>query len=446
MATRFVNIDRQTPMLLPPDLKEWVAENDLAKFILEAVEVTDTAGAAVNVRGSGNEQYPPAMMLAVLIYCYATGSFSSRRIERASFDSVAVRYLCANTHPDHDTIAAFRRHNEVLLRRCFVTVLELAQESGLLKLGRVSLDGTKLKGSAAKGRTFNGQELEGQIAALEKEVGARLGQAELADMSAAEEGYTLPQSHGDAERRLAKLRQAKARLEERAGAAQEAKKKVPPDKAPPPSPPGSAPPPPPPPRRSARTLRINLTDHESALMPTREGVFLQGYNAQAVIDGDGIGLIAGAHVVNAPNDRQQLRAGVDSIPASLARPAAVLADSGYDNAAQIKAVEKGGATLVYCKPQGKKKSSLGRVYRRTRPRQALFEQREAMRQRLAQPEGARLYARRQVLSEAPFHVIKNILGFGRFSLRGLAKVNLEWQLVALAYNCRKMASAQAVTC
>ena len=106
MATRFVNIDRQTPMLLPPDLKEWVADNDLAKFILEAVEVTDTASAALNVRGSGSEQYPPAMMLALLIYCYATGTFSSRRIERATFDSVAVRYLCANTHPDHDTIAS----------------------------------------------------------------------------------------------------------------------------------------------------------------------------------------------------------------------------------------------------------------------------------------------------------------------------------------------------
>ena len=180
-------------------------------------------------------------------------------------------------------------------------------------------------------------------------------------------------------------------------------------------------------------------------MPTREGVFLQGYNSQAVIDGEGIGLIAGAHVVNATNDRRQLLAGVQSIPACLPRPKVVLADTGYDNAAQIEAVEKGSQTLVYCKPQGKKKTSLGRVYRLTRPRKALLEQREKMRQRLAQPEGARLYARRQVWSEAPFHVIKNILGFRRFNLRGLAKVNLEWQLVALAYNCRKMA-AQAATC
>ena len=211
MATRFVNIDRQTPMLLPPDLKEWVADNDLAKFILEAVEVTDTASAALNVRGSGSEQYPPAMMLAVLIYCYATGTFSSRRIERATFDSVAVRYLCANTHPDHDTIATFRRQNEALLRRCFVSVLELAKESGLLKLGSVSLDGTKLTGSASKRRTFNCQQLQEQIEALEKEVGARLQQAELADVSVAEDGYTLPESHGDAERRRRKKRPQRKR-------------------------------------------------------------------------------------------------------------------------------------------------------------------------------------------------------------------------------------------
>ena len=431
MATRFVNIDRQTAMLLPPDLKEWVAENDLAKFVLEAVEVTDTGGAALNVRGSGSEQYPPAMMLALLIYCYATGIFSSRRIERATFESVAVRYLCANTHPDHDTIATFRCNNEALLRSAFVSVLELAKESGLLKLGSVSLDGTKLLGSASKGHTFTAKQLEEQIAGLEKEVGARLEKAEQADASTEEDGYTLPQSHGDAAQRLVKLKQAKARLEERA------KKKVSSKKGPPPGAAAA------PPSRRQRAARINLTDSESALMPTREGVFIQGYNAQALIDGDGVGLIAGAHVVNATNDRQQLAAGVASIPPTLPRPAAVLADTGYDNAAQIEAVEKGGQTLVYCQPQSKNKRPAKRTYRLSLQRQALLKQREKMRARLAQAEGARLYARRQGISEAPFHVIKNILGFRRFSLRGLSKVNLEWLLVALAYNCRKLVAAAA---
>jgi transposase len=147
MAERLVNIDRQTPMLLPPDLREWVAENDLAHLVLEAVELCDMRGAQLNVRGSGSEQYPPSMMMALLIYAYCTGLFSSRRIERATYDSVALRYLCANHHPDHDTIAKFRRENEALFRKSFGQVLLMAREAGLLRLGAVCIDGTRMAGA-----------------------------------------------------------------------------------------------------------------------------------------------------------------------------------------------------------------------------------------------------------------------------------------------------------
>jgi transposase len=145
MAERFVNVDRQTPMFLPPDLREWAADNELAHLILEAVELCDMRAARCNVRGSGSEQYPPTMMLALLIYAYATGLFSSRRIERATYESVAVRYLCANHHPDHDTIAKFRREKEALFRSCFSQVLLLAQEAGVLRVGAVSVDGTRVR-------------------------------------------------------------------------------------------------------------------------------------------------------------------------------------------------------------------------------------------------------------------------------------------------------------
>ena len=117
MGVKFVNIDRDTPMLLPCDLRDWVKDNDLATFVLEAVETTDLTGAHVNHRGTGSAEYPPAMMLALLIYCYATGVFSSRKIERATYDSISVRYLCANEHPDHDTIAKFRRRNHGLVEK-----------------------------------------------------------------------------------------------------------------------------------------------------------------------------------------------------------------------------------------------------------------------------------------------------------------------------------------
>src|SRR5947207_15971785 len=130
MAERFVNVDRQTPMFLPPDLREWVADNELAHLILEAVELCDLRGAQVNVRGSGSEQYPPSMMLALLIYAYATGVFGSRRIERATYESVAVRYLCANHQPDHDTIAKFRRENEGRFRSWCSEVLLSTREDG----------------------------------------------------------------------------------------------------------------------------------------------------------------------------------------------------------------------------------------------------------------------------------------------------------------------------
>lgn len=441
MATRFVVIDRQTPMLLPPDLQEWVADNDLAKFVLEAVELSDLCGAALNVRGSGSEQYPPAMMLSLLIYSYAVGLFSSRRIERSTFDSIAARYLCANTHPDHDTIASFRRHNEALLRSCFVGVLELARESGLLKLGTVSLDGTKVGANASKRRTLGAEQVEEQIRALEKEVAGRLEQAQWADGSGGEDGYTLPESHGSAERRLTKLKEAKARLAQREANKPRPQKEAP-RQEPPTSPPGLTEPKP----REKRRAQINLSDSESALMPTREGPFVQGYNAQTVIDGDGAGLIVGAHVVNATNDRQQLLAGVEAIPVQLGRPKALLADTGYDNASQIAQVEANGITLVYCRPQGQGDAPAVKPYRQSAQREAATRLRQKMRQRLAQPQGARLYARRQVLSEAPFHVIKNLMGFRRFGLRGLQKVNLEWLLVALAYNCRKIVAAKAVPC
>src|SRR5262245_12115585 len=148
MNPRFVTVDRDTPMLLPPDLRDWVADDDLVHFLVDALPLLDLSAAAVNWRGTGSAQYPPTMMLGVLVYCYAHGIFSSRAIERATYQHLSVRYLAANTHPDHDTIAQFRRSNALLLRHVFVQLLQLAREVGLLCLGSVALDGTKLAANA----------------------------------------------------------------------------------------------------------------------------------------------------------------------------------------------------------------------------------------------------------------------------------------------------------
>ncbi|MEI6033227.1 MAG: transposase [Verrucomicrobiae bacterium] len=152
MAARFVTVDRETQLLLPPDMRQWVPENHLSQFILDAVDEMDTGAAKVNHRGSGSEQYPPAMLLSLLIYSYTSGVFSSRSIERATYDSVATRVLCADTHPDHDTICAFRRENRELLDKAFSTVLEMAARVGVMKVGNVTvaIDGTKILANASK--------------------------------------------------------------------------------------------------------------------------------------------------------------------------------------------------------------------------------------------------------------------------------------------------------
>ena len=183
MSERYVNVDRETPMLLPPDLREWVAKDDLVHFVLLAVEGADLSSAPVRQHGGGSPAYPPAMMMGLLIYSYASGMFSSRQIERATYHHLSLRYLCANLHPDHDTICTFRRQNRVLLKAVFNRVLKLASAMGLLAVGTVCLDGTKLLANAAKRRTLSRAQLEKAEQALLAQIEGLLEQAEAADGS-----------------------------------------------------------------------------------------------------------------------------------------------------------------------------------------------------------------------------------------------------------------------
>ncbi len=348
MSARFVNIDRETPRLLPADLREWVRGDDLAHFILEAVEGLAPGTACVNERGSGSEQYPPAMMMGVLLYCYAQGIFSSRRIEAATYTPVSVRYLAGNTHPDHDTIATFRRVNRELVRASFVRVLELARELGLLRVGTVAVDGTKLWANASKGATVSQSQLEEQIALLEREVEELLQKAESADAQESDAGSRLP-------RALADRAQEGARAE-REGC--EGPRPVPGQVRP--------------------NDKVNLTDTQSTLQPTAREGFIQGYNAQAAVCVESA-LVLAAHVVTETNDRRQLAPTVAAIPAELGPPAAILADTGYDNAAQILEIERTTGACVYCAPQ--------RSTRPHAPSKGRQSRRRAVPQRLAPEDG-----------------------------------------------------------
>jgi transposase len=409
MGTKFVNVDRETGMLLPPDVRDWVADNDLAHFVLEAVEATDVSVARVNVRGTGDAQYPPAMMLGLLIYCYATGTFSSRAMQRASFDSLAVRFLCANLHPDHDTIAKFRRENGPLIKSCFVEVLQLAREVGLLKLGTLSVDGTKLAARSGKKRALHRGELEAELRQVEGEVETLLARAEAADRENVDDGTSLPRELANRQRRGAQLREAKRVLDER----QQDRRR-----------PGSS------------NDSVHPNEPESTLMKTAQGPFVQGYNAQAAVTTEGPTLIVAPHVVTDGNDRRQLVAAIEAIPPQLPKPDLVLADTGYDTQQQIDQLESQGIR-VYCPPQNVAENPPEKS--RGDDREHVWQQRQARQKQLEQPEVKKKYGRRAATSEPCFHLIKCLMGFARFSLRGLKKVNLEWDLVALAYNCRKLA-------
>jgi transposase len=220
MATRFVNIDRDTPLLLPPDLRDWVPADHLAHFILDAVEALDLRQVKVNTRGTGDAQYPPTMLLGLLLYSYATGTFGSRRIERSTFENVAVRLITADTHPDHDMICTFRRENQALLSESFVQVLQLAQELKLAQFGQitVSLDGTKIAANASKHSAVSYERAGQMLEQLEGEVQQLLAKAEQADATPLQDGLTIPDEIVRRQERQAALAQARAEIETRAQA------------------------------------------------------------------------------------------------------------------------------------------------------------------------------------------------------------------------------------
>lgn len=219
MGAKFVNIDRDTPMIFPPDLRDWLPENSMVHFIVDAVEMLDLKDFSINHRGSGSEQYPPSMMLALLIYCYATGRFSSRLIEQATYYDVAVRYICGgDKHPDHDTICSFRLKNRKAFKEAFVKVLMIAEELGhLKKIGGVSIDGTKINANASKHAAVSYKRAGKMIEQLELEIEELTSMAEKADSTPLDDGLTIPDEIKRREDRKSKLNEARKVIEERYG-------------------------------------------------------------------------------------------------------------------------------------------------------------------------------------------------------------------------------------
>jgi transposase len=426
---------------------EWLPERHLARFVVEVVDGLDLSAMSQSYRGTGSASYHPALLLGLLVYGYATGVFTSRKLERATYDSVAFRFIAANEHPDHDTIATFRRRFRKEIESLFVQVLALAREMGMLKMGTVALDGTKIHANASRHSALS-YEHAGKIEAqLKAEVTELLARAEAADKADVPDGMSIPEELARREKRLAKLAEARAKLEARAKeryerekaeheaklAARKAKEESTGKKT------GGRPPSPPAPG-ALPTDQINLTDEESRIMPVAGGGFEQCYNAQAVVAAGSM-LVIAVDVVQAPNDKQQLAPMLDktsALPDELGHAETMLADSGYFSEANVEACAAAGIEPLI--PQGRQTHypPLSERFAKAPSAPENPTPLAAMAHRLNTPEGKKLYALRKQTPEPVFGIIKSVMGFRQFSMRGLEKVRGEWSLVTMAWNIKRM--------
>jgi len=445
MSTRFVNVDRNTPMLLPPDLRDWVAGDDMVHFVIEAVNGMRLTNFRINARGTGSAQYPPKMMLALLIYCYANSIFSSRKIERATYRDVAVRFIAGNHHPDHDTIARFRRQNLNVVTEAFKQVLLLAKKLDLLKVGTISIDGTHIAASASKDRNVRYDRAGELEAKLNKDIEELLNKAEQADENN-DDDQALPDEINRREKLLAKMQQARAELEQQAkerAQAKQAENEQNIDESSGIDHGDDAPPMPVP--KPADKDQINLTDSDSRLMrKTHRSAYTQSYNAVAAVDVNTM-LILSQHVTQCASDVNELIPAYRNIDPQLGKVQTVLADSGFAKIEMFETLEKEVDLYVaVCRDDNQRRYDY-RPSSATQkpPKPVKHETLVKMKAKLQTDEGRRKYGLRKQTVEPVFGIIKSVMGFRQFLLRGFEKVTGEWCLVTLAFNLKRMANLRA---
>jgi transposase len=447
MSGRFVPVDRDTAYLLPPSVQDWLPENHLARFVVEIVERLDLRELTTAYQGRGSDAAHPAMMVALLFYGYATGVFASRKLEQATFDSVAFRYVAANQHPDHDTIASFRKRFLQELSALFVQILSIAQQMGVLQLGKVSLDGTKVHANASKHSALSWEHACKIETQLQAEVEQLMGLAEKADQSEIPDGMSVPEELQRRDERLAAIAQAKAAIEARAAeryAREQAAydQKIAERKATeertgrkPGGPPPAAPQPGPRPKD-----QINLTDADSRIMPTSGGGFEQAYNAQAAVDVNTM-LIVAQHVSQNPNDKQEVAPvldNLDAVAAVIGKAEAMIADTGYFSADNVDACHAHQVEPYIAAGRHAHYPPLAERLSEPVPLAEEASAVDRMKHRLRTPEGREVYATRKCTVEPTFGIIKSVLGFRQFLLRGLQAVRHEWALVCIGWNLKRL--------
>lgn len=446
MGVRFVNVDRDTPYLLPPSVQEWLPEGHLARFVVEVVEQLDLGKFTRAYAGRGSDALPPSMMVALLFYGYATGVYSSRRLERETYDSVAMRFVAGNQHPDHDTIANFRKRFLKELSELFAEILKFARAAGLLSVGKVSLDGTKIQANASKHSAMSWEHANKIEAQLRGEVERLLELAEQADAADLPDDLMVPDELKRREDRLAVIRRVKAEIEARAAeryareraeyeeklARREAKERSTGRKA------GGSPPKEPEPGPQAKD-QVNLTDAESRIMPSHGG-FEQAYNAQAAVDVETM-LIVEQHVSQNPNDKQEVEKTLENLEAlesTIGKPDALIADAGYYSAENVERCTAHGIEPYIASGREPHHPPLAERLRPAAPIAEAASDVERMKQRLRTIEGREIYAKRKCTVEPVFGIMKAVLGFRQFLLRGARAVEQEWTLMCMGWNLKRL--------
>ena len=445
--SNFRPVDRDIDFLFPPSVNDWLPERHLARFVVEVVDGLDLSAMSRSYRGSGSAPYHPSVLVGLLVYGYATGVFSSRQLERATFDSVAFRFVASNQHPDHDTIASFRRRFLPRIEALFVEVLLVAREMGLLKLGTIGLDGTKIHADASRHSALSWDHANRIEAQLKAEVADLMARAEATDRADAPDGMSISDELARRAARLARIADAKAAIEARAkerhareAAACDAKVAERDAEA---ARTGRKPrgrPPVPPVEGPLPGDQVNLSDAESRIMPVAGGGFEQCYNAQAAVAAGSL-LVVAADVSQAPDDKGQLVPMLDKLaglPDDLGRPDALLADAGYFSEANVEACARAGIDPLIAAGRDGHHPAVGERFAPAPPAPEDPTPLVAMRHRLKTPEGRARYAQRKHTPEPVFGIIKSVLGFRQFSLRGLASARGGWSLVTMAWNVKRM--------
>jgi len=449
MSNKFREINRESELLLPANMEGWLGGDSLARFVVDVVESLDIQEIENAYKGGGSQAYPPKMMLALIFYCYATGIFSSRAIERATYEMIPVIYITAGTHPDHDSINTFRKRFLPELSTLFVQILEIAHGTGVLKLGEISIDGTKIKANASKHKAMSWKYACQLEKVLKAEIEELLKKAESAEKH---KNIDIPAELERRESRLEKIAEAKKEIEARAQiryeqekaeyeakiAARQAKEKKTRKKI------GGKKPQAPEPGPQAKD-QVNFTDEESRIMPVSGGGFEQAYNSQASVDMDSL-IIVGNHVSQQSNDKQEIEptlVELDSLPETLGQVDKVAADSGYFSKANAEKLAKQEIEAYIPSGRQSHNQTLEERFQAEQEAPEAPTPVEAMKHRIKTDEGKKFYARRKSTVEPVFGIIKEVMGFRRFSLRGLEAVTGEWNLVCLAFNLKRLYALKA---